>query len=49
MANYDTKKSKRDRQKKLEADRRDKQPLLVLAPLIAILAFIPLIDRKSVV
>ena len=43
MANYDTKKSKRDRQKKLEADRRDKQPLLVLAPLIAILAFIPLI------
>ena len=43
MANYDTKKSKRERQKKLEADRRDKQPLLVLAPLIAILAFIPLI------
>lgn len=43
MANYDTKKAKRERQKKLEADRRDKQPLLVLAPLIAILAFIPLI------
>lgn len=41
MANYDAKKAKRDKQKKLETNHT--QPLLVLAPLIAILAFIPLI------